>query len=260
MAVRPPPQGPAVQALGLADRVEIRLDAATLWRAAITLMRLFLGAWMLNSGYSYWAQRYGLPPAFPQPFGTLPASNQMLVTMIEVGLFNFVKVCEIVGGLCLIFGVFVPAATLLLLPVLSSSGIDYAPSDLLARADWDQANQQDLAYFGSLLAALSVGGDKLEPVLAGLCGGGSPLALALDVADARTKSYDLVRAVNLAAIDLGIASPISDAGAKYESGKNYKKQVLAFLEREGKVSPVNPPAGRKAGTYAEPTMRLRFVP
>ena len=99
------------------DRVEIRLDAATLWRAAITLMRLFLGAWMLNSGYSYWAQRYGLPPAFPQPFGTLPASNQMLVTMIEVGLFNFVKVCEIVGGLCLIFGVFVPAATLLLLPV-----------------------------------------------------------------------------------------------------------------------------------------------
>lgn len=99
------------------DRVEIRLDAATLWRAAITLMRLFLGAWMVNSGYSYWAQRYGLPPAFPQPFGTLPASNQMLVTMIEVGLFNFVKVCEIVGGLCLIFGVFVPAATLLLLPV-----------------------------------------------------------------------------------------------------------------------------------------------
>ncbi|MBK6520029.1 MAG: three-Cys-motif partner protein TcmP [Polyangiaceae bacterium] len=41
---------------------------------------------------------------------------------------------------------------------------------------------------------------------------------------------------------------------------HYKKQVLAMLEREGKVSPVNPPAGRKAGTYAEPTMRLRFVP
>jgi len=100
-----------------ADRVEIRFDAATLWRAAITLMRLFLGAWMVNSGYSYWAQKFGLPPAFPQPFGTLPASNQMLVTMIEVGLFDFVKTCEILGGLCLIFGVFVPAATLLLLPV-----------------------------------------------------------------------------------------------------------------------------------------------
>lgn len=68
----------------------------------ITLMRLFLGAWMLNSGYSYWAQELGLPPAFPQPFGTLPASNQLLVTMVEVGLFDFVKTVEIIGGLCLI--------------------------------------------------------------------------------------------------------------------------------------------------------------
>lgn len=97
--------------------MEIRLDAGTLWRAAIAFMRLFLGAWMLNSGYSYWAQKFGLPPAFPQPLGTLPASNQMLVTMIEVGLFDFVKTVEIIGGFCLIFNIFVPAATLILLPV-----------------------------------------------------------------------------------------------------------------------------------------------
>lgn len=99
------------------DRVQIALDVRTLLWGVITLMRLFLGAWMLNSGYSYWAQEFGLPPAFPQPFGTLPASNQLLVTMVEVGLFDFVKTVEIIGGLCLILGVFVPAATLLLLPV-----------------------------------------------------------------------------------------------------------------------------------------------
>jgi len=40
---------------------------------------------------------------------------------------------------------------------------------------------------------------------------------------------------------------------------HYKKQVLAHLEREGKVSPVNPPVGRKAVTYAVPTMGLRFA-
>ena len=45
------------------------------------------------------------------------ALHQMLVTMIEVGLFDFVKTIEIIGGLCLIFGVFVPLATLVLLPV-----------------------------------------------------------------------------------------------------------------------------------------------
>lgn len=99
------------------DRVVIALNAATLWRGAITLMRLFLGAWMINSGYSYWAQKFGLPPSFPQPLGSLPASNQMLVTMIEVGLFDFVKTIEILGGLCLVFGLFVPAVSLLLLPV-----------------------------------------------------------------------------------------------------------------------------------------------
>ena len=60
------------------DRVEIALNAGTLWRAVITLLRLFLGAWMLNSGYSYWAQEFGWPPAFPQPFGTLPASNLVM--------------------------------------------------------------------------------------------------------------------------------------------------------------------------------------
>lgn len=99
------------------DTVAISLTLDTLWKAVVTLLRLFLGAWMLNSGYSYWAQQFGLPPAFPQPLGTLPLSSQMLVTLIEVGLFDFVKTIEIIGGICLILGVFVPAATLLLLPV-----------------------------------------------------------------------------------------------------------------------------------------------
>jgi three-Cys-motif partner protein len=40
---------------------------------------------------------------------------------------------------------------------------------------------------------------------------------------------------------------------------HYKKQVLAPLEREGKVGPVNPPVGRKPSTYALPTMTLRFT-
>jgi uncharacterized membrane protein YphA (DoxX/SURF4 family) len=100
-----------------ADRVAVSLTADTVWRVAVTLMRLFLGGWMVVSGYSYWAPHFGLPPGFPQPLGTLPLSNQMLVTMIEIGLFNIVKTFEIIGGLCLIFDVFVPAAVLLLLPV-----------------------------------------------------------------------------------------------------------------------------------------------
>lgn len=99
------------------DAITVAFDGHTLWVTAVTLMRLFLGGWMIVSGYSYWAPHFGLSPGFPQPLGTLAPSNQMLVTMIEIGLFDFVKTLEIVGGLCLVLGVFVPAATLLLLPI-----------------------------------------------------------------------------------------------------------------------------------------------
>lgn len=99
------------------DSVTIALDLDTAWKAFVTVLRLILGAWMIISGFSYWAPHFGLEPAFPQPLGTLPLSNQMLVTMIEVGLFDFVKTCELIGGLCLVFGVFVPFATVLVLPI-----------------------------------------------------------------------------------------------------------------------------------------------
>jgi hypothetical protein len=39
---------------------------------------------------------------------------------------------------------------------------------------------------------------------------------------------------------------------------HYKKQVLAELEREGVVVPVDPKAERRAGTYGDPAMKLRF--
>lgn len=39
---------------------------------------------------------------------------------------------------------------------------------------------------------------------------------------------------------------------------HYKKQVLAELEREGKIVPVNPKPGRKARSYGDPHMGLRF--
>ncbi len=40
---------------------------------------------------------------------------------------------------------------------------------------------------------------------------------------------------------------------------HYKKQVLAPLEREGKVTQVSPPVGRQPNTYASLTMTLRFA-
>ncbi|AKC69459.1 hypothetical protein [Pandoraea oxalativorans] len=92
-------------------------EPRSLGRAVLTVMRLYLGGWMIVSGLSYWLPVWGYTPVWPQPLGTLPASNDMLVTMISIGLFHIVKTCEILGGLCLLFDIFVPFGLVLLLPV-----------------------------------------------------------------------------------------------------------------------------------------------
>lgn len=94
-----------------------RLDAACVGRLVITLMRLALGAWMINSGLSHWLTNFGFPPIFPQPLGTLPASNAMLVTLIETGVFDIVKACELIAGLLLLLDLFVPFALAMTLPI-----------------------------------------------------------------------------------------------------------------------------------------------
>ena len=97
--------------------IEYNWNFPTFVKITLTLMRLYLGAWMIMSGTSYWLTAFGLPAIFPQPVGNTPLSSQMLVTMIEVGLFDVVKICEIVGGLMLVFNRFVPLGLAICLPI-----------------------------------------------------------------------------------------------------------------------------------------------
>ncbi|AXV17525.1 DoxX family protein (plasmid) [Neorhizobium sp. SOG26] len=92
-------------------------NLATAVKILLTLGRLYLGGWMLTSGTSYWLTQAGLPTIFPQPVGNTPLSSQMLVTMIEVGLFDIVKTLEIVCGLMLIFNRFVPLGLVIAMPI-----------------------------------------------------------------------------------------------------------------------------------------------
>ncbi|WP_349606161.1 DoxX family protein [Cupriavidus sp. DF5525] len=94
-----------------------KIDAALIGRMMVTLMRLTLGAWMINSGLSHWLTNWGFPPIFPQPLGTLPASNAMLVTLLETGVFDIVKACELLAGLLLLLDLFVPFALAMTLPI-----------------------------------------------------------------------------------------------------------------------------------------------
>lgn len=92
-------------------------NLGTIVKLILTAGRLYLGGWMLISGTSYWLTQMGLQPIFPQPVGNSPLSSQMLVTMIEVGLFDIVKTLEIVCGLMLIFNRFVPLGLVIALPI-----------------------------------------------------------------------------------------------------------------------------------------------
>ena len=94
-----------------------KLDIWFVGKLVLTFFRIMLGAWMIVSGASHLLTLAGFAPIFPQPFGTLHPSNVMLVSLLEVGLFDLVKTVELLVGLCLVFNVFVPLALAVALPV-----------------------------------------------------------------------------------------------------------------------------------------------
>lgn len=97
------------------DKIDI--DIKFIGTLIIALMRVFLGAWMIVSGWNHVGPLLGFPYVFPQPLGNLHLSNVMMVSLIEVGLFDLVKIVEVVAGLCLLFNRFVPLAVAVSLPV-----------------------------------------------------------------------------------------------------------------------------------------------
>ncbi|MGI4721141.1 MAG: DoxX family protein [Janthinobacterium lividum] len=94
-----------------------KLDIWFVGKLVLIFFRIMLGAWMIVSGASHLLSVFGYPPIFPQPLGNMHPSNVMLVSLLEVGLFDLVKTVELVVGLCLVFNVFVPLALAVALPV-----------------------------------------------------------------------------------------------------------------------------------------------
>ena len=94
-----------------------KFDLWFLGKLILIFFRVMLGAWMIVSGSSHLLPLFGFPPVFPQPLGNLHLSSVMLVSMIEVGLFDIIKTVELIVGICLVFNIFVPLALAAALPV-----------------------------------------------------------------------------------------------------------------------------------------------
>lgn len=85
--------------------------AKHIWEFAIIAARIVLGSWMIVNGLNHWID------IFPQPLGNNLAWAGYMVSLIESGLFGVVKFLEIIGGLMLIFNIFVPLGLMILMPL-----------------------------------------------------------------------------------------------------------------------------------------------
>ena len=78
---------------------------------AVWFVRLVFGAWMIPAGVNHFV------PIFPQPLGSQPLSHELIVALIDSHLFDLVKAVELLAGICVLTGFFLPLALLVCMPV-----------------------------------------------------------------------------------------------------------------------------------------------
>ncbi len=78
---------------------------------AVWYVRLVFAAWMIPAGLNHFI------PIFPQPMGSQPLSRELIVALIDSGLFDLVKAVELIAGIGVLTGFFGPLAVLICVPV-----------------------------------------------------------------------------------------------------------------------------------------------
>jgi uncharacterized membrane protein YphA (DoxX/SURF4 family) len=78
---------------------------------AVWFLRLVFAAWMIPAGLNHFV------PLFPQPMGSQPLSQELIVALLDSHLFDLVKAVELVAGICVLLGFYTPLALLVCLPV-----------------------------------------------------------------------------------------------------------------------------------------------
>lgn len=78
---------------------------------AVWFVRLLFAAWMIPAGLNHFI------PLFPQPMGSQPLSQELIVALLDSRLFDLVKAVELIAGLFVLLGFYTPLALALCLPV-----------------------------------------------------------------------------------------------------------------------------------------------
>ena len=78
---------------------------------AVWFVRLIFGGWMVPAGVEHFIH------IFPQPMGSKPLSEELIVALLNSHLFDIVKAVELIAGLCVLTGIFTPLALVMCMPV-----------------------------------------------------------------------------------------------------------------------------------------------
>lgn len=86
-------------------------------RYGVWFVRLLFAAWMIPAGLNHFY------PLFPQPMGSQPLSQELIVALLDSHLFDLVKLVELVAGIGVLFGFYAPLMLLICMAV--SFGVFY---------------------------------------------------------------------------------------------------------------------------------------
>lgn len=89
-----------------------------MWRRiekyGVIFCRYYLGGFNLVSGLNHFLHFW------PQPRIEDSTGNEFVLASMELNLFTYAKIIEIIGGACLVFNRFVPLGLMVLLPVTAN--------------------------------------------------------------------------------------------------------------------------------------------
>ena len=67
----------------------------------VWFLRLLFAAWMIPAGLNHFV------PIFPQPMGSQPLSQELIIALLDSHLFDLVKGVELLAGIFVLFGLFI---------------------------------------------------------------------------------------------------------------------------------------------------------
>jgi uncharacterized membrane protein YphA (DoxX/SURF4 family) len=78
----------------------------------VLLGRLVFGAWMLANGVNHFFYSF-----YPEPRGHEPLSTQLMAALVHSGLLNVAMIIQLVTGVLILTGFFVPVALCVVFPI-----------------------------------------------------------------------------------------------------------------------------------------------